>query len=207
MTNWATTPSVFFDPAGFAYGPSAVKLIASSQPLLNQTSGHWVDPQTSQSLPFDVPYRGAWLMWADSANLDQQYGYFEIRCKVPGPPEMYTAFWLIGRHIEPEEIDIFEFNVKGVPEAFTTTIHWGPDRPHKRQKVKTHQACRPWEQYHIYACQWTPTEVRWYYDNKPIRVTKRKSIVSEFSYPLALVIDTLPDTRGGHHPENGVYPG
>jgi len=205
--DWSSgTPQVFYDPLGFAYGNSTIQLISNDQTVFGQTNPNWVDPQTQQQVPFDVPYRGAWLMWPNPGTLDQQYGYFEIRCRTPHPPEMWPSFWLYGRSQEPEEIDMFEFNVPGMPGTFTTTVHWGPDKPHKKKKVRTHQVCRPWELFHIYACEWSAKEIRWYLDNHLIRTVKRKKILSEFTYPLALILTTTPDTRAGHHPQNGTYP-
>ena len=208
LHDWAsgTTPPIYLDPAGFSPGSGTIRLASTNQPLAGQTDANWTDPQTQQLVPFSIPYRGAWMMWPNPGQLDQQYGYFEIRCRTPTPPEAYPAFWLYSRYQEPEEIDIFEFNVNGTPDAYTTTVHWGPDKPGKKMKVKTHQVCRPWQIYHIYGCEWTPTRISWYRDNQLIRETKRKKIVSEFTYPLALIVSTGPDARPGHHPENGAYP-
>jgi|GEM_PF-3239827 len=209
LHDWATagtTPPFYLDPAGFSYGSGTVKLISNDQPVFGQTSPNWLDAQSQQKLPFDVPYRGAWLMWPNPGTLDQQYGYFEIRCKTTLSPEAWPSFWLISRKKEPNEIDIFEFNVKDMPGTFTTTVHWGPDKYHKQMQVKTHQVCRPWELFHIYACEWSSKEIRWYCDNQLIRVTTDEKILSELTYPLGVVLSTWPDTRPGHHPETGVYP-
>lgn len=208
LHDWSsgTTPPFFLDPLGFSYGTDTVKLIESDQVAFGQTSPLWVDPISQQQLPFNVPYRGAWLMWPNPGALDQQYGYFEIRCKTPVPPEAWASFWLYNRHKEPNEIDIFEFNVNGMPDAFTTTVHWGADKPSKKMEVKNHQVCRPWQLFHIYACEWSEKEIRWYCDNQLIRTVNRNDIVSTHIYPLALILSTWPDTRSGHHPETGSYP-
>ena len=201
-----TTPSVYLDPLGFSFGANTVRLISSDQVVMNQTSPLWKDAATQQMLPFNIPYRGAWMMWPNPGSLDQQYGYFEIRCKTPEPPAAYPAFWLYGRYQEPDEIDIFEFNVTGMPDVFTTTVHWGADKPDHKMKGKSHQVCRPWQLFHIYACEWSPKEIRWYCDNQLIRVVAREKILSYFTYPLALIVSTGPDTRPGQHPETGTYP-
>lgn len=208
LHDWTTgtTPSVYLDPVGFSPAPGTLRLVSTNQPVPAQTDANWKHPVTQQLVPFTIPYRGAWMMWPNPGVLDQQYGYFEIRCRTPVPPEAFPAFWLYGRHKEPEEIDIFEFNVSGLPEAFTTTVHWGPDKAGRHTQGKTHQVCRPWEIFHTYACEWSPTAITWYLDNQLIRVVSKDNIVSEFTYPLALIVNTGPLAGAGYHPEKGVYP-
>jgi Beta-glucanase/Beta-glucan synthetase len=39
----------------------------------------------------------------------QQYGYFEIRSKMPNSTGTWPAFWLTGTQSWPPEIDIYEW--------------------------------------------------------------------------------------------------
>ena len=62
----------------------------------------------------------------------QQYGYFEIRTKLPDGPGVWPAFWLVGTRKEKNsvEIDVFEY-YGAFPKGFHTVQHiWenGKDR-------------------------------------------------------------------------------
>ncbi len=54
----------------------------------------------------------------------QQYGYFEMRAKLPEGPGDWSGFWLVGTKREPRspEIDVIEFYGHN-PSAFVTTLH------------------------------------------------------------------------------------
>jgi len=90
----------------------------------------------------------------------QEYGGFEIRCKMPFGQGFWPAFWLYYDK-EPEgyrEIDIFEFLGHDPDMAYFTSydgkVKWrayyiGPDFT---------------ENFHTFAIEWNPQEVIWYVD-------------------------------------------
>lgn len=184
-------PTQIFAPT-FAFGPSTVKLIADNQPT--QITN---DPEFGN---FAIPYKVGFLEWA--AAQEQQYGYFEIRCKIPHTPEMWPAFWLVSRDAWPPEIDIFEFYTNDT-NRFESTQWWGTEQNlHKQTGV--HRVCRASEYFHIYACEWNASEIRWYYDNTLVRVASNGT--SDFIYPMLVRINAAVDDRANHHPENSSYP-
>ncbi|HEY3570071.1 MAG TPA: glycoside hydrolase family 16 protein [Thermoanaerobaculia bacterium] len=191
------TPTQYFDPASFAFGSSTVKLLAEKKntslqdPLYPYNNG-WF------TIPFSVGYLG----WT-SPSQDQQFGYFEIRCKIPGAPDMWPAFWLVSRQSWPPEIDIFEFYTKSSTKKFESTQHWGSEPNHPKQTRK-HRVCSPSVHFHVYACEWTPTRIRWYYDNVLIRVATNG--ISDFIYPMHVVVNAGVDARSGHNPMSSTFP-
>ena len=60
--------------------------------------------------------------------LEQQYGYFEARLKVPAGQGMWPAFWLLGKNGSSgvNEIDIHEI-LGNQPSTVYMTVHWGTD--------------------------------------------------------------------------------
>jgi beta-glucanase (GH16 family) len=112
---------------------------------------------------------------------EQNYGYYEIRCKVPiNGKKFWPAFWVWG-DMWPPEIDFFEFmssqdigtnHTKGI--SFTT--HWGYDGKQNKSFLFGGKLGRTYrklfgisvnwdEHFHVYGCNWTPHYIDWYIDN------------------------------------------
>ena len=137
-----------------------------------------------------------------------QYGFFEIRCKLPIHQGAFPAFWLwdadsispTNRHYE--EIDIFEYSWSfeeitdnqhnnhhphgaGNPYCFTTGIYYNDTTNHHywqnsraRNFPMTNDSLSNW---HTFACEWLPEHIIWYCDG---------NVVNEYHTP-----DSIP-----HHP-------
>jgi hypothetical protein len=116
-----------------------------------------------------------------SKGYQQNYGYFETRCKVPAKGKLFwPAFWLWG-NTWPPEIDIFEFmstedihtdHTKGI----SITTHWGYDGKQNSSRLFGSMLGRSYrklfgisvnwdEHFHVYACNWTPHYIDWYIDD------------------------------------------
>lgn len=126
----------------------------------------------------DYPLKVGWMntaRWND-IGFDQQYGYFEIRCKPPKQGiKFWPAFWLYGDSWPPE-IDIFEFmGVDDVDRDYTKSIsftnHFGtPGKVGKHgflgtQLGRTLKGINWNEKFHTYACRWEWNYVEFYIDN------------------------------------------
>ena len=74
--------TVYFSPTNFAFTSTTIKIIASNQPQQNV-----FDIGTNST--YNVPYTVGLLQWIKP--LQQQQGYFEIRCKIPNSIEMWLA--------------------------------------------------------------------------------------------------------------------
>lgn len=95
-----------------------------------------------------------------------KYGRFEIRCKLPRGKGFWPAFWTAGDGVI-EEIDVFEskghilfqtqsnfhhcYNQKGCQQP---KWHWTADQ----------------EEWNIYAIEWDPYFVKWYFNKRLVRV-------------------------------------
>lgn len=185
---------VYFSLTNFAFTSTTIKIIADNIPQQLQAP----DPMTG--LTYAVPYKVGLLKW--KVPLEQQQGYFEIRCKVPNTIEMWPAFWLSGVGVWPPEIDVFEFYTNDT-NSFESTQHWGQEPNHPKQ-TKTHSVSRAADYFHIYSCEWGTNSIKWYYDNQLIRVAS--SGISDFIYPMFVIVNTMVDTRQGHQPAQATFP-
>jgi beta-glucanase (GH16 family) len=112
---------------------------------------------------------------------EQAYGRFEARLKIPRGQGVWPAFWLLGADIDTAhwphcgEIDIME-NIGREPSLVHGTIH-GPG--YSGDKGLGASYALPGgaafaDDYHLYAVEWEPKEIRWYVDNR-LYETKRPS--------------------------------
>jgi len=106
-------------------------------------------------------------MLESDVGFSQQYGYFEIRSKIPYGTGFWPAFWLMAHSGWPPEIDVFEISgrepnrlhmanhykdKKGIHGQYSTTIN-GPDFS---------------KDFHVFGIEWNPKEIIWYLDNKKV---------------------------------------
>jgi beta-glucanase (GH16 family) len=102
----------------------------------------------------------------------QKFGRFEMRAKLPTGQGVWPAFWLLpesenyGSWASSGEIDILE--AKGQqPDRIHGTIHYGSRWPENRQSTVVHVLADGGriDQFHTYAIEWEPGEIRWYVDD------------------------------------------
>ncbi len=125
----------------------------------------------------------------NSKVFDQQYGYFEIRCKIPSSVSTWPAFWLVSRHSWPPEIDIFEFYTSHTQVRLCSNYHWKDSTGRKKSisDETKHIIPDPAADFHVYGCEWDETSIRWYFDNMLIREVKQDT--SEFRYPMHIIVN------------------
>jgi beta-glucanase (GH16 family) len=103
----------------------------------------------------------------------QRYGKFEIRAKLPTGKGVWPAIWMLpqedkyGTWASSGEIDIME--AKGQdPTKVLGTLHYGSRWPHNAHTGK--EFIFPDKgtiaDFHVYALEWEPGEIRWYVDGK-----------------------------------------
>ena len=106
------------------------------------------------------------------------YGRFEARIKVPRGKGLWPAFWMLGDNVKevgwPEcgEIDILE-NIGSEPWTVHGTLH-GPG--YSRHLASTGSYTLPdnrrfADDFHVYAVEWEPREIRFYVDQVLYKTT------------------------------------
>ncbi|KDO27785.1 hypothetical protein SPRG_07384 [Saprolegnia parasitica CBS 223.65] len=111
-----------------------------------------------------------------SGSFAQQFGRFEARIKLPVGRGMWPAFWLMprGGRCWPTdgEIDIMEY-VGQSPDQIHGNYHFGPscnrnfhdDKAVCGKAGKSKQVALD-KDFHVYAVEWTPTSISWFFDGQ-----------------------------------------
>lgn len=124
----------------------------------------------------------------------QAYGRFEARVKVPKGKGIWPAFWLLPEDASwPPEIDIMEF-LGHIPNIINMTLH----APGPGGVVSQHKDFfGPFfpKDFHIFAVEWEPAEMRFLIDGK-VRATYKEHIPAG---PEFIILNTAV---GGDWPGN-----
>ena len=107
----------------------------------------------------------------------QQYGYFEMRAKLPKGPGVWPAFWLLGvprlkdKSVTQIEIDVVE-QYGAHPNALHTTVHlWGPGEKHTGDG-KVFPVVGMTDDFHRYGVMVDPDHITFYFDGVELRRCK-----------------------------------
>jgi beta-glucanase (GH16 family) len=154
--------------------------------------------------------------------LDQQYGRFEARIKLPTGKGVFPAFWLLGDDengslIWPQigEIDIMEY-LGDEPTTVFGTIHGpgfsGANSITKKYEIKNDRFDNG---FHIFGVEWSPNSINWYVDGDlyqsltPADVSEETNGLGEwvFNRPFHIILNVAV---GGNLPgspnENTIFP-
>ena len=103
-------------------------------------------------------------MMSTYRKFNQQYGRFEIRCRVPKGKGMWPAFWLLPEPQGwPPEIDVMEILGHEPKKVYMTQHFQDEQRKHKSDGGS-------WTgpdfsaDFHEFAVEWSPERVVWYVD-------------------------------------------
>ena len=103
----------------------------------------------------------------------QKYGRFEFRAKCPIGKGVWPALWMLpadekyGGWAASGEIDVLE--AKGhEPNKVLGTLHFGGKWPANAEASKTYEIPDKGTiaDFHVYAVEWEPGEIRWLFDGK-----------------------------------------
>jgi MYXO-CTERM domain-containing protein len=98
--------------------------------------------------------------------LEQKYGYFEARLKVPAGQGMWPAFWLLGK-VESsgvDEIDIHEI-LGQEPSTVYMTVHWGTDYSSGHKSDGSSWVGPDFSaDFHVFGLEWNPDSIVWTID-------------------------------------------
>jgi hypothetical protein len=136
-----------------------------------------------------------------------KYGYFEMRAKnsnVGGGG--HQAWWMVGTEDTSSasrnpEIDIVETFFSKPQNWRIAGYGWG-DANFLGSWYLSDQAVptgSPTSEYHLYGMEWTPTELKFYYDNQLYR-----TISDAPNMPMGMILGLYTDAGSGQH--NDVWP-
>jgi beta-glucanase (GH16 family) len=121
----------------------------------------------------------------------QQFGYFEMRAKLPKGPGLWPAFWLVG-NADPDtsaELDIMEYYGR-FPDMYESVVHvWKKSESGRsyqallRHQVPTGSLC---DDFHLYGASIDPEWIVFYLDRSEIG---RTPTPPEFRRPLFILLN------------------
>jgi len=137
---------------------------------------------------------------------DHAYGRVEARIKIPQGQGIWPAFWMLGNDINTVqwpncgEIDIME-NIGKQPAIVYGTLH-GPTQ-FSIGGSYTLPTGKLADDFHIYAIEWEPTQVRIYFDNILYETVKNTDLAQgvhwPFDHPFFIILNVAV---GGNWPGN-----
>jgi len=149
------------------------------------------------------------------AGFAQQYGYFEMRAKMPDSGNgTWPAFWLMStdsiahKDAPHQEIDIFEWygvsRDRGQHIVQEASHHWGGEKEKSlpglySPKTPMPDGSAPWQDFHIYGCKVDPQHITWYIDG--VQTNQVATPVNDLQSPFYIMIDYA---LGGGWPLSGV---
>jgi beta-glucanase (GH16 family) len=156
-------------------------------------TNHAPVPYTSASIT--TKYKASW-----------QYGRIEVRAKIPQGKGVWPAIWTLGTNVTTVgwprcgEIDIMEF-VGKQPDQIHGTVHYFA-KAEPQASGASFETQRPFDGFHIYAVEWTPDHIDFYFDQvKYFSFSVNaadKSGDNPFRHPQFLIINlALGGTWGG----------
>lgn len=126
-----------------------------------------------------------------------QYGRIEARIRVPEGKGLWPAFWMLGSNFNggnwPDcgEIDIMEY-VGKEPDLIMGTLH-GPGYSGALGFTKwNRQTYNIADDFHTYAIEWEPDEIRWYFDGTQYHTVTRSDIGDRpwvFDQPFFIILN------------------
>ncbi len=123
----------------------------------------------------DGYWRSGLLSSADSSGhgFMQQFGYFEMRAKLPKGPGLWPAFWLIANK-DPDtssEIDVIE-HYGAAPAMYESVVHIWPKNKaaRKYEHILQHQVPEGalYEDFHTYGMKMDEDWIIFYFDRKEV---------------------------------------
>lgn len=142
-------------------------------------------------------------MMSTYQKFDTQYGRFEISSQVPDGKGLWPAMWLLPTNLGwPPEIDVFEVLGQNTSQVIFTN-HWKDTDGEHQQNQGTFQNGNFSEGFHVFAMDWSPTEIVWSVDG-----TERfRSTVGIPNEPMFLLLNmAIGGDWQGAPDDNTVFP-
>lgn len=115
---------------------------------------------------------------------DWLYGKFVARMKLPKGEGMWPAFWLMptesayGGWPHSGEIDIMEM-IGAEPSTVYGTAHYGTQTHHQHGCHTSIGQGTLSDGFHTYSVEWSPDNIRWFFDGKQYCQVSKSSIAPE----------------------------
>jgi beta-glucanase (GH16 family) len=139
--------------------------------------------------------------------VERTHGRYEARIRIPRGQGIWPAFWLLGADCQATgwprcgEIDIME-NIGKEPSTVHGTLHGpGYSGEHAFGKPSALDTGAYADDYHLYAVEWEPREIRWYRDGILYHTARPELVKGDWVYehPFYVILNLAV---GGYWPGN-----
>jgi beta-glucanase (GH16 family) len=163
----------------------------------------------------DAEYTSARIKTQGKA--EWRYGRFEIRAKLPTGRGTWPAIWMLGTNTDKVgwprggEIDIME-NVGYDPDVIHANVHTQAyNHVKKTNKGAKISVEKPWQDFHVYAVEWTPAQMDFFVDDRKyftFQNEKTGEATWPFDQPFYLILNVaVGGTWGGTKGvDDGIFP-
>ena len=130
------------------------------------------------------------LEWASGIlttkpSFSQEYGYFDVRAKLPAGQGFWPAFWLMPENGSwPPELDVME-DLGGNPNTVYMTSHSDATGTHTYLQSAA-PVSGTTTSFHDYGVLWTPTELVWYIDGNEVA---EQATPSDMHTPMYMLLN------------------
>ena len=142
-----------------------------------------------------------------------KYGRYEARIKLPNVTGSFPAFWAMGNYYlakyeEDSQGDVTRTIVRGtwsdcgeidIMEQFGTSQVKSGVWNNNDTKATTYNYTVDTTQFHIYACEWTATEIKFFVDDILIgsQALNNSTLAAYNNYPFYLILNLAVGSSGG----------
>ncbi len=164
------------------------------QAYTNRVENSTVSNGKLQIIAREESYNGASYTSARLRSInagDWTYGKFEASIKVPIGQGIWPAFWMMptdsyyGGWPTSGEMDIMEL-LGHQPQISYGTAHWGtsPNNKDSSGSSVTKSSGNYSDEFHLFAIEWEPDQIRWYIDGVQFHTLNKSEIVAPFFWPF-----------------------
>ncbi|MDX2459563.1 MAG: glycoside hydrolase family 16 protein [Gammaproteobacteria bacterium] len=135
-----------------------------------------------------------------------QYGYAEMRARIPSGKGFWPAFWLLPiNHTSKPEIDVMEI-YGDEPDVIKMNFHYLDESGRHQNRNEAWTGPDMSKDFHVYAVDWQPDRIVWYVDG--IERWRYSDIAYVPNLPMYLLVNLDVGGGGAGTPDaSTVFPG
>lgn len=135
----------------------------------------------------------------------QQYGYFEVRAKLPSTFGSAPSFWLMDfSKDQVQEIDVVEVSGREKGLEVVQNVHWGKNEENwNYHKLSDGDSG---SKYRNYGVLWEPNQIVWYIDGEEVFRSPKGSPTNSLSLVLSNEVEGGPGNTFYEDPAKGKLP-
>jgi beta-glucanase (GH16 family) len=177
--------------------------VAGGNLVLTARKEHWEGLARRVDRPADARITREYTSGEANSKRSWTYGRFEMRARMAGTPGVLSALWMTPQDGGwPPEIDVAEVLGSHL-SSVTFTNHYGTQQDHRRNAENFDAGTDLSSDFHVYAVEWEPHELRWYVDGE-LRFASRVGVPGE-PFLLRISLPVGPEWEGDPSP-GSVFP-